>query len=137
MITFKKISIHLVILSIFIAPLFVHAQPGGVNAVAPGGVNPSNNNINISIPNPTNAGNTLIEVLTAILNNVVMPIAAVAVVIWIIWAGFQYLLAQGNPAKVTKAHQQLLWSLIGAGILLGAAGISLVVQKTIEALIKP
>ena len=65
-----------------------------------------------------------------------MPIAAVAVVVWIIWAGFQYVLAQGNPKKVEEAHQRLLWSLVGAGILLGAAGISSVVQNTINALIR-
>lgn len=66
-----------------------------------------------------------------------MPIAAVAVVVWIIWAGFNFLMAQGNPAKIDQAKQRLLWSLIGAGILLGAAGISTVVQNTVRALIAP
>lgn len=132
----KNFSINLVIISILIIPIFIFAQtPGGVNPTNPGGVNPSTNNIGINIPNPTNAGNDLMSLLTAILNKVVMPIAAVAVTIWIIWAGFSYVLAQGNPAKIEKAHQRLLWSLIGAGILLGAAGISLVVQHTIQALL--
>ena len=63
-----------------------------------------------------------------------MPVAAVAVVIWIIWAGFQYLLAQGKPEALKKAHSQLLWSLIGAGVLLGAAAISKVVETTITGL---
>jgi type IV secretory pathway VirB2 component (pilin) len=77
------------------------------------------------------------ELVTTILNNVVMPIAAVAVVIFIIWAGFTFLQAQGKPAEIDKAKQRLLWSLIGAGVLLGAAGISAVVQSTINSLINP
>ena len=134
--TIKKISIHLAILSISVVPLFVYAQPGGGNTVIPAGGNvPSPSGQVINIPNPTKAGSTLIEVLNAILNNVIMPVAVVAVVVWIVWAGFGYILAQGNPKKIEVAHQRLLWSLIGAGILLGASGISAVVQKTISDLI--
>lgn len=64
-----------------------------------------------------------------------MPIAAVGVVVWIVWAGFTFVTAQGKPAEIEKAKSRLLWSLIGAGILLGAAGIAEVVKTTIEALI--
>ena len=62
--------------------------------------------------------------------------AAVAVTMWIIWAGFQFVLAQGNPGAIDKAKSNLLWSLIGAGILLGAVGISAAVQSTFDALTK-
>jgi len=91
--------------------------------------------IGITIPNPTKAGSTLMEVIVALLNGVVMPIAAVGVVMWIVWAGFSYLTAQGNSTKIQEANQRLLWSLIGAGILLGAAGISTVVQNTVKAVL--
>jgi hypothetical protein len=133
---FKKISLHLLLLSLFIVPIFVMAQGADQTTPPP-------TTIKIGISNPFKCGVaegqecTLMDLITALLNNVVMPIAAVGVVIWIIWAGFSYVMAQGNPAKIKEAHQRLLWSLIGAGILLGAAGISAVVQKTIEALIVP
>ena len=130
--TLKKISTYIIILTILVLPIFVNAQPGG-NPSPPGG-NPTN--LTVTIPNPTTAGKDLIALLVALLNNVVMPVAAVFVTMWIIYAGFKYVTAQGNPEKIKKAHETLLWSLIGAGILLGAAGISLVVQKTIEGLIK-
>lgn len=97
----------------------------------------SSNTKIIDIPNPTNAGSNLIDVLTTVLQKVVMPIAAVAVTLWIIWAGFTFLMAQGKPAEIQKAQQRLLWSLIGAGILLGAAGISKVVVATVDLLTKP
>ena len=126
---FKKIKY--LILIIVLVPFLTFAQNG----------TPPDNTTSINITNPAKCGggndcSDLISLLRAILNNVVMPVAAVAVVMWIIWAGFSYLMAQGNEKKIEVAHQRLLWSLIGAGILLGAAGISAVVQSTIEALTK-
>ena len=120
---FKTISIYLVLLS-FAFPFILNAQNTTGNPPIP-----------VLIQNPTTAGNSLIEVLYAILKNIIMPIAVVFVVVWIIWAGFSYVTARGNPAAIQKAHQRLLWSLVGAGILLGAAAISGVVQNTIKALL--
>jgi hypothetical protein len=40
--------------------------------------------------------------------------------------------AKGNPKAVEDAHANLLWSLIGIGVVLGAAGISAVVQSTVK-----
>ena len=106
-----------------IFPIFAYAQSLG-NTLISGG-----------IPSPT-GDKDLMSLITKILNNILMPIAAVFVTIWIIYAGFKYVVAQGNPAKVSEAHKTLLWSLIGAGILLGAAGISKVVETTIKALVQ-
>ena len=113
------------LLSALFLPVFIYAQDvtGGTSK--------------INIPNPlANKENSLIGLITTIINSVVMPIAAVFVVVWIIYAGFKYVMAQGNPAKIKEAHQTLLWALVGAGILLGAAGISKVVENTVKQLVK-
>ncbi len=125
----KKI-IAISVLLVIVLPILTFAQAGiqGSNSSAQTGTN-------VTIGNPTSAGGTIFEVINTLFQGVVMPIAAVAVVFWIIWAGFSYITAQGIPAKVTIAHQRLLWSLIGAGILLGAAGISQVVKTTINSLL--
>ncbi len=126
----NKITTYIILTIFFIVPIFVLAATGSGNP--PGGTT------NVTIGNPAaGAGNTLIDVLVTLLEDVVMPIAVIAVIVWIIWAGFSYLTAQGKPAEIQKAHQRLLWSLIGAGILLGAVGISKVVQSTINAIIVP
>lgn len=127
-------------LLVFILPVLSFAQGNGTTQPPPGtgGTTQqpsSNTNINVNIPNPTNAGSNIMQILIALLNNVVMPIAAVAVVMWIIWAGFGYLTAQGKPGEIQKANQRLMWSLIGGGILLGAVGISQVVENTINSLL--
>jgi hypothetical protein len=86
----------------------------------------------ITISNPFNGGNDLLSLITAVLNKIVLPIAAVASVFWVILAGFKYVQAKGNPKAVEDAHANLLWSLIGIGVVLGAAGISAVVQSTVK-----
>lgn len=131
------ISLSTILLSLFlfvamVLPVFTSAQvTGGGGAVT----------IPVRIINPFNCGGaancTLMTLITSILNGIVMPIAAVAVTVWIVWAGFGFVTAQGKPAEIEKAKQRLLWSLIGAGILLGAVGISTVVSNTVRALITP
>ena len=125
----KKILISFAILSISLAPLIVSAVDT-VNNPPGGGA------VNIKIPNPTNVEGGLLDLLNAILNNIILPIAAVLVVLYVIYAGFTYVTARGNPVKIREANQRLLWSLIGAGILLGAVAISKVVQSTVTALFK-
>jgi len=131
----KKISLYLTLALLVIVPIFTNAETP---------TNPTTSSVvDVKIDNPLDCGKannndcTLMDLITAILNKIVMPVAAVAVVMWIIWAGFSYVMAQGKPAEIQKAHQRLLWSLIGAGILLGAAGISGVLKTTIEAIIAP
>ena len=133
--TIKKISVQVIVLSIFILPFLVHAE-------GPGGPSTSSGS-NIGIDNPLDCGKTnnndctLMDLINTVLQKIIMPIAAVGVVIYIVYAGFTYVTAQGNPAKVSAAHQRLLWALVGAGILLGAVGISQVITNTVDKLIKP
>ncbi len=90
----------------------------------------------IIIPNPASgAGSNLMDILTALLNNAVLPIGAVLVVMYIIYAGFRFVTAQGNEKKLADARENLLWALIGAGILLGAVAISELVRTTVSSLI--
>lgn len=130
----KKISINIIIASFFLIPLFVSAQSGG-------GTGGGSVSLPIRIANPFNCGGasncTIMTLITSILNGIVMPIAAVAVTVWIVWAGFGFLMAQGKPAEIDKAKQRLLWSLIGTGILLGAVGIANVISNTVRTLIAP
>lgn len=129
----KKYTAFIFILFIFlIAPLALHAADTGLSQ-------------DIKIPNPFNCGGnadtstggcTLLALITAILNNIILPIATVAAVMYVIFAGFKYVQARGNPTEIQKAHQRLLWTLIGVGVLLGAAGISAVLQTTVNSFLK-
>ena len=59
-----------------------------------------------------------------------IPIIALA----IIYSGFLFVKARGNPEQIKEAKNSLLYTLIGAAILLGAWGIAQLISNTILAL---
>ncbi len=59
-----------------------------------------------------------------------IPIVALA----IIYCGFLFVFARGNSEKLTKAKDALLWTLIGAAVLLGAWAIATMISSTVLAL---
>ncbi|MDO8548288.1 MAG: hypothetical protein Q7R71_01295 [bacterium] len=59
-----------------------------------------------------------------------IPIA----VLFIVYAGFKFVLARGNPEKLAEARQNFLWTIIGIAIFLGAWLLASVVANTINQL---
>ena len=135
---FDKIALAVFTFALPIAS-FAQTQPGGINPPA-GGVNPVTGGINppsaatptTTIVNPIGAKdiNTLIH---DILNGAIkigIPIIALA----IIYSGFLFVSAQGNPEKLDGAKRTLLYTLIGAAILLGSWTIAQLIQSTVISL---
>ncbi|MFA6251691.1 MAG: pilin [Candidatus Paceibacterota bacterium] len=71
---------------------------------------------------------SFIQALVEIVLIVGIPIVALA----IIYTGFLFVTAQGNSEKITKAKKALLYTLIGAALLLGAFVIAQAIGKTVE-----
>jgi mannose/fructose/N-acetylgalactosamine-specific phosphotransferase system component IID len=85
-----------------------------------------------SLQNPIRFG-SLIEVLSAILDILVI-FAVPIIVFFLIYAGFMYVTAQGNAAKITAATNALLYALIGGVIILGAEIIGGVIANTVDSI---
>ena len=64
----------------------------------------------------------------------VIKIGIPLIVLAIIYSGFLFVTAMGNPEKLTKAKDALLWSLVGAAVLLGAWAIAELIVTTIPKL---
>lgn len=127
---FRKIWYNLIATLFLILPVLVFAQEvtDGTTQTSDGAIKTT-----IKIPNPLKSGNgDLMALVIQIINNIVLPVGTVLCVLYIIYAGFKFVQAQGKPADVTKARDSLLWALVGTGILLGAAGISKVLQTTVS-----
>jgi len=84
--------------------------------------------VNLTDFNPINQTD-IYGLISAVLSFVV-KIGAVVVVFFIIYAGFQFVTAQGNEEKITTARKSFMWTIIGALILLGAMTLSGVVCNT-------
>jgi hypothetical protein len=113
-------------------------NPGNVNVQGvanlnfggPGGV-VNNNQGSVTLNNPLKAQS--ISQFLIDLIDVLLVFALPLIVLFIMYAGFLYVTAQGNPGKITTAHTALLWAVVGGVIVLGAKLIVTVIEGTINA----
>lgn len=66
--------------------------------------------------------------------NFIIEIGAIVIVFMVVYTGFKFVVARGNESALTEAKRMLLWTIIGAVILLGAKAITLGVCATVAAL---
>lgn len=76
---------------------------------------------------------TLPDFLYAILN-IAIVIMFPIVVLMIVYTGYLFLAAQGNPNKLEEAKRALLWTVIGGLIVLGSYALALGIQATVNSL---
>lgn len=85
------------------------------------------------IVNPIPSIKSIPGLIHSILNGMLtigIPVIALA----IIYSGFLFVSARGNPEKITKAKDAFFYTLIGAAILLGSWAIAQMIDTTIKAL---
>jgi len=77
------------------------------------------------------AANSLSQFLTKFLD-ILVQVGFPIIVLAIIYTGFLFVKAQGNPEELQTAKRAFMWTVIGALILLGASAISELVQGTVD-----
>lgn len=88
----------------------------------------------VSVKNPLNSKWSSIPVIIAALINILIKIALVLCALWIIWGGFLFVKARGNPEALKEAKNTLLHAVIGTTIILGVNVILDVLQNTINSI---
>lgn len=130
----KKYSIFLSLFKYFFIILFilmvsspiVFAGTGTTGAV-------STNSVTIVNPLGKDGPQDVTGYINAIIN-IILKVAMPVVTLAIIYTGFLFVEAQGNPEKITKAKKALTYTLIGAALLLGALVVATAVKATVNAL---
>ncbi len=102
------------------------------SGTANNGLTSSNPSGNSGLHNPLKV-NSLQKLMTAILGFVV-KIGTVVVVLMIVFVGFKFVTSKGKPDEIQKARMMLLWTIVGALIILGAQAISLGVAATVTSI---
>lgn len=82
-----------------------------------------------SICNPLQS-TTISEFILKIID-VLLVFALPIIVLYIMYAGFLFVTANGNESQLTQAKNALLWSVVGGVIALGAKLILEVIQGTV------
>ncbi len=108
---------------------------GGDGAGTAGGDTGSGDfSLDITIDNPLKTEiDTLPEFVEEVLR-IVLKVGIPIVTLFIIYAGLLFVMAAGNPEKLKKAKETLLWTLVGAAVLLGAWVIAEAIQGTLTQL---
>lgn len=106
---------------------------GGSSVTNTGSSGSSVTNTGTTLINPLQGGGTLQGFLQQILQFVV-KIGAIVVVLMLVFVGYKFVVAQGDPGKIAEARSMLLWTIVGALILLGAQALALGIQATVNAL---
>ena len=132
---FLTITLSILLSLVFLMPVLSLAQddigPDGGGAILPGAkATPLANG---QIVNPLSGSTTLDVLIANILQNALkigIPLIALA----IIYCGFLFVSAQGKPEELTKARDALIYTLIGAAILLGSYALALLIKNTVVSL---
>ncbi len=147
---FKKFGPVLLTLVLVALPLVSLAQgstgipigPGGGSTgipIGPGGgstgYTPQNDTCaggRCSVENPLQVSN-FCELLRVVLNALIIIGLPVAV-IFLVLVGFQFIMARGNSSELDTAKRNLLHTVIGIAIFLGAWTIAEIIKSTLQAL---
>lgn len=107
---------------------------GGSSGICPpGSKNPGAANIAACNIDPDHKGDDLINDTNKIINVVIGVLGVVAVAV-VIYGGFLFLTAQGDPGKIKKGKDSITWGIIGLIIaLLSWSIINFVLSSTMSA----
>ncbi len=112
--------------------LFVVTQPVFAQGPVPGGQGspgPVPGGTSVRIPNLLGSEN-LIQVINRVID-AIWPVATVVVMVMVLWAAYLLMFSGGVPARVQRAKDTLLWTVVGYAIIWLAKGIAFIIQDII------
>jgi len=120
----KKVYWSSIAFALFLPFNIIFAQNGDIVAKRPTATQSLQNPLRSDIGN-------ISQFLTALLDAVVI-IVFPFIILMIIYSGFLFVSAQGNEDKLKTAKKTILWTIIGALIILGASMLSYAIEGTIN-----
>ena len=138
--TMRSLALTITVLTLLVLAPVVYAQTQttGVNTsqTQTTGVN-TGSNVTLLNPLGTSCNSTNTDCLEKFLINIldfVVRIGSIVVILMLVFVGYKFVTAQGNDSKIIEARSMLLWTVVGALILLGAKAIAIGIQATVQAL---
>jgi hypothetical protein len=133
----KIVVSGLVLGMLLLSPVIVSAQGGGIpqgGNPQPGGIGGGNQqqggiSQSAQLVNPISY-QTIPQLVTAILQ-IVVKISAPLLVFFLVYVGFLFVMARGNPVQLQTTKRALVYALVGGLMLLGAFTISEVICRTV------
>ena len=114
------------------APVNPNFGSAGSNAGASSNCGSNSNGSVTTLCNPLQGVNSISDLIFKFMD-IVSYLAVIFGVLMLIWIGLQFVMAQGKPEEIKKHREQLLWVVIGIGVILGAKILVSVVINTLQA----
>jgi len=92
----------------------------------------SHGGLQYSLESPLSRDIITIEGLLTTILNVLLVLAVPIIVFFLIFAGFTYVTAQGNPEKIKTATRSLTYAIIGGVLILGGVAISEIIASVVQ-----
>ena len=119
---------------IFISSFVLFSEPVSIaDAEPPGGFGEASCDSG-TICNPLKY-RTLQDLIKAILEQIAI-IGSIIVVFFMVYSGFLFVSARGNEEKLKKAKWTFFGTVVGAVLIIGAWAISLMIQRTVEEILR-
>ncbi len=135
-----KKFIIIALLCVLVSPVVIYAQTTAVDPLGPPvAVDPPDpeNKVLPKITNPLKKEFSDIPSLVNGLVKIALQVGTIVAVLALVWVGFKFILAQGNPGEIEKARQALWWVIIGIAILFGAQIIVEIIKGTLSDFVDP
>jgi hypothetical protein len=127
----KKIALSFLLGGALLLP--ISALAASANTGNPRTGNVGNPEDSVTLDNPLGDINSFEQLISTILDAafiIGLPVA----VLFIVIAGFRFVIARGNEKKLTDAKNNLMYTVIGLGVFFGAWTLAKIIESTIKAL---
>lgn len=132
------VTLAIVVLTLYVASIPLAQAQGVVSPATSTGTvvtpstNPPGTSGGVTLMNPLKVDS--LEELLALVLSAIVRIGTIILTLMLIWVGFLFIKARGNPTEISAARKALLWTIIGGLILLGAEAIGQVIKATANTL---
>ena len=92
----------------------------------------ANRGLSYTLDSPLDDRIGSIESLLTTILNALLVIAVPIIVFFIIFAGFKYVTARGNPEEIKTATRMLTYAIIGGVLILGGVAIAEIIKGIVE-----
>lgn len=75
------------------------------------------------------------QVVVAVVG-VVQVLLIMATVLYLLYAGLMFVVAKGEPEKISKAKNALLWGMVGAGLVISAQVLVRAIESSVNSIFK-
>lgn len=132
--TMKKILYVIILFTLHTSPVLAIDCPTGGTAPTLSECSSGSAGISVKLANPLGNGIDNLPKLVEALLDIVLTVGVPLIALAIIYSGYLFVAAQGNPEALKKAKSTLVYVVIGAAILLAAYAISEAIVGSIEAI---